>query len=125
MDKILISIVALLTTMSAFLGGLAVDVRTNPNNALGSVAPGLQAYVATTSPAGVTTTASTIFATSTCSSRTITTVASPIMLTFSDYANQTPTALFGHLQSASTTVDYQRKFMGVEGLKPIRSLPRH
>lgn len=52
------------------------------------------------------TTASMVVATSSCNARIISTQASPIMLTFSDYANQTPTAGFGHLQAASTTVVY-------------------
>ena len=73
---------------------------------------GIAANVATTSNPLIGTTGATLFATSTCSSRVITTYASPIMLTFSDYAGQTPTATFGHLQSASTTVVYDASVYG-------------
>lgn len=66
----------------------------------------LPAAIATTSNPTVTTTAGTLFATSTCVSRIVTTSASAVMLTFSDYAGQTPTGSFGHLQPASTTVVY-------------------
>ena len=62
--------------------------------------------VATTSNPTVGPLALTLFATTTCSSRVITTAASAVMLTFSDYAGQTPTGSFGHLQGASTTVSY-------------------
>ncbi len=74
---------------------------------VGASAPsGLPATVATTSANAVSTTATSLFATSTCSARIITTRAQPVMLTFSDYAGQTPTGSFGHLQPASTTVAY-------------------
>lgn len=72
----------------------------------GSAPSGLMSTLATTSVNAVSTTASTLFATSTCSDRVISTKAQAIMLTFSDYAGQTPTAVFGVLQSASTTVVY-------------------
>lgn len=72
----------------------------------GSAPTGLMSTLATTSVNAVGTTASTLFATSTCSDRVISTKAQAIMLTFSDYAGQTPTAVFGVLQSASTTVVY-------------------
>ncbi len=64
------------------------------------------ATVATTSNPTVGTTASILFATSTCAARTISTTASPIMLTFSDAQGKVPTATFGVLQAASTTVAY-------------------
>lgn len=72
----------------------------------GADATQIPATVATSSNPTVGTTAVTLFATSTCAARVITTYANPIMLTFGDYANQTPTATYGHLQSASTTVTY-------------------
>jgi len=71
-----------------------------------SAPSGLPASVATSSQAAVSTTAISLFATSTCSARIVTTYASPVMLTFSDYAGQTPTGTFGHLQAASTTQVY-------------------
>ena len=78
---------------------------------------GLQATVATTSANAVGTTATMLFATSTCSARIVTTAASPVMLTFSDYANQTPTGSFGHLQAASTTVSYDGGVYGCGKVK--------
>jgi hypothetical protein len=39
------------------------------------------------------------------------------MLTFSDYANQTPTGVFGHLQAASTTVVYDSGQFGCDRVK--------
>ena len=78
-----------------------------------SAPSGLPGTVATSSQAAVSTTAISLFATSTaCSSRIITTYASPVMLTFSDYAGQTPTGVFGHLQPASTTVAYDSGIYG-------------
>lgn len=67
---------------------------------------GLPSTIATTSNPTVGTTAVLVFATSTCASRVVTTVASPVMITFSDAQGKIPTALFGHLQPASTTVAY-------------------
>ncbi len=75
-------------------------------NASASAPTGLPATIATSSNPTVGTTALIIIATSSCAARIITTSASPVMLTFSDYANQTPTGSFGHLQAASTTVVY-------------------
>lgn len=52
-------------------------------------------------------------ATSTCSARVISTSGtSGIMITFSDYAFQTPTAIFGNWQGASTTVVYDAALYG-------------
>lgn len=81
-------------------------------DAKASAPPGLRTTVATTSPAAVTTSASVIFATSTCDSRIISTTASPIMLTFSENQNVVPSAIFGHLQAASTTVAYDSALYG-------------
>lgn len=66
----------------------------------------LPATVATTSEPTVGTTASLVFATSTCGARVITTYASPIMLTFSDNQGSVPSGSFGFLQAASTTITY-------------------
>jgi len=94
------ALIVAVVALSAYILGI------NTMPAFASAPPGLPASVATTSAAAVSTTASTLFATSTCNARIITTYADPVMLTFSDYAGQTPTATFGHLQSASTTVVY-------------------
>ena len=80
--------------------------------AFGSAPSGLMSIIATSSNPVVGTTVLTLFATSSCNARIITTYANPVMLTFSDYAGQTPTATFGHLQSASTTVVYDSGIYG-------------
>lgn len=78
-----------------------------------SAPSGLPAVVATTTNPTLTGgTAAALMATSTCAARTITTSASAIMLTFSDYAGQTPTGSFGHLQAASTTATYDSGQIG-------------
>ena len=75
--------------------------------------PGTQTKVATTSQSALTTTAQSLFATSTCTARIISTEgASSIRLTFSDYAGQSPTGTFGHVQLASTTVVYDAEQYG-------------
>lgn len=74
---------------------------------------GLPATMATTSNPAVTSTASLVFATTTaCSARVITTYASPVMITFSQVQGSIPTATFGHLQAASTTVAYDSGLYG-------------
>lgn len=75
-------------------------------SAKASAPSGLQATIATTSAPVVTSTATIVIATSTCSARVISTQGSAVMLTFSDYAGQSPTATFGVLQPASTSVAY-------------------
>ena len=85
---------------------------------VGASAPsGLPANIATTTNPTVGTTAALVFATSSCASRSITTSANPIMITFSDYLGQTPTATFGHLQAASTTVVYDSGQWGCGAVK--------
>lgn len=61
--------------------------------------------------------ANTLFATSTCTSRVITTYANPVMLTFSENQGNVPTAVYGHLQSASTTVAYDAGLYGCGKMK--------
>lgn len=102
------------------LGILAVlaFVFSGSGSSFGSAPSGLAATVATTTQYTVGTTAVTAFATTTnCSSRVISTVAQPIMITFTDQSGQVPTALFGHLQSASTTVVYDAGIYGCNAVK--------
>lgn len=73
---------------------------------------GLPATVATSSSPTINTTPAILFATSTCATRVITTVASPIMLTFSDVQGKVPSGTTGHLQAASTTVAYDADLYG-------------
>lgn len=94
---------------------LVVTYFSSNNNALGSAPTGLSATIATSTNPTVGTTALTVFATSSCAARIITTVASPIMITFSDAF--TPTATYGHLQAASTTVVYDSGQYGCGSVK--------
>jgi|CXWL01.1.fsa_nt_gi hypothetical protein len=73
---------------------------------------GLVTKVSTTSPATVNTTASLVFASSTCNSRIITTYASPIMIGLTDLIGFVPSGVSGHLQLASTTVAYDSGIYG-------------
>lgn len=77
----------------------------------------LAGTVATTGPMSVTTTASTVLATSSCAARIISTRESAITLTFSDNQGAVPTALFGHVQPASTTVAYDGAVYGCNAVK--------
>ena len=95
-DRVLIVLLVL-----AVVVGLATY---GTNVTLGSAPSGLPATVATTSQITVGTTAITVFATSTCAARIVSTTNKPIMLTFTDA--QTPTFALGVAQVASTTVAY-------------------
>lgn len=108
-----------LTKITLVLGGALIALTVsyflfaNAVPTYGSAPSGLPATVATTSNPVVGTTAVTIIATSSaCTSRIISTGSYPIMLTFSDYANQTPTGSFGFFQGASTTVAYDSGIYG-------------
>ena len=87
------------------------------NMAFGSAPSGLPSTIATTSNPIVNSTAAIVFATSTCSSRIITTASSTVMITWSDRTAQTPTASFGHYQAASTTVAYDSGLYGCDLVK--------
>ena len=81
--------------------------------AFGSAPSGLPATVATSSvntfaALGV----NSLFATSSCAARVVTTQGGYLELTFSDYAGQSPSATFGHYQAASTTVQYDSGLYG-------------
>lgn len=89
--------------------------------AVGAATSGLAASVASTTQETVlAASATTIAATSTCSSRVVSTGAQAIVLTFSDYAAQSPTlAGFGFYQPASTTVAYDSGLYGCGLMKAI------
>lgn len=76
--------------------------------AMGSASPGFATRLATTSAEVLASqTATAAIATSTaCTARVISTTNTQIMLTFDDYNNTAPTATFGYMQPASTTVVY-------------------
>lgn len=84
-----------------------------PSKSLGSAPSGLVATVATSSLMQVGSTSPvTLLATSTCTARIITTYSVPITLTHSNNLGKSPTATFGHLQAASTTVVYDSGLYG-------------
>lgn len=95
---------------------LVLSLSTRP--AIADSLPGVVAPIATTSNPTVTSSASLVFATSSCSARVVTTYASPVMITFGDVAgNGGPTATFGHLQAASTTAIYSSNQVGCGALR--------
>lgn len=111
------SSIAAILAIIFFIGIATWLVSSREPIALGSATAGLPASVATTSVETVGTTATMVFATSTCTSRIITTEGSPIMITFSDYAGQSPTGSLGHWQAGSTTVAYDSGLYGCGAVK--------
>lgn len=95
-----------------------VHPRVQP--AFSSAPSGLQAVVSSSSiNTLVGGTVSTLFATSSCSARIITTAGAPITVTFSDKVGQTPTATFGILQGSSTSVVYDSGQFGCGLIKVL------
>lgn len=92
--------------------GFLAGSYASQEDAFGAANPGTQATIATSSNPTVGTSPSLVFATSTCQARVITTYANPIMVYFSDFKGQRPSATAGHLQSASTTVAYDASVYG-------------
>lgn len=93
--------------------GAALYFLVGVPSARSSAPDGVPATVATSSLMSVgPSNAVTLTATSSCNARIVTTYANPVMLTFSDYLGQSPTATFGHLQAASTTVVYDSGVYG-------------
>ncbi len=94
-----VAIVALL--LFAYISGL----KQSP--ALGAATSGLASVVSTSSVNTIAANAvNSLFATSTCTSRIITTQAGYLELTFNDKTGQSPSGTFGHYQAASTTIAY-------------------
>lgn len=106
-------IVAMCATIFALL------VISSPKADASSYAGG-RAVIATSTLGFVVQTSQTLLAaTSTCTSRIITTTAQPVMLTFSDIQGLLPTAVKGHLQAASTTVVYDSGLYGCGAYRVI------
>ena len=107
--------------IAAFIAlGLTVfvlNLSTGLFNAQASAPSGLPATIATTSSQILTAaTAELVVATSSCSSRVITTSGSAVMMTFSANQGLIPSGFFGHLQAASTTVAYDSGLYGCNAL---------
>lgn len=100
----------------AFILGCVVSVPSVLPN-FGSGTPGTVTNVATSSFQAVTAaTAELLFATSSCSTRVISTNGGEARLTFSDYKGDRPTSVNGVLQAASTTVTYEAEVYGCNAL---------
>lgn len=92
-------------TLAIIVGMIVLTSLFLTQKSFGSAPSGLAGTVATsTLTYAIGTSANVAFATSTCAARIITTTTGAVMLTFTD--GQTPTAVTGHLQLASTTVAY-------------------
>lgn len=105
MKKIIIGIIVII--------GIAVIMfQSISEKKLGATQPNQQSLIATSSTVVVGIQQNkTLFTSNTrCASRIISTVAQPIMLSFS--SDITPTATVGHLQSASTTISYESGIYG-------------
>lgn len=86
----------------------------------GSAPTGQPATVATTTLSRTVGTSQTLlFATSTCTSRIISTTNGAVYLTFSDVQGIQPTAITGHLQLGSTTVAYDSGLYGCDAVRAI------
>ena len=113
--KLLLALVGLGFILTLLLG---YNLRNQDPN-LGQAAPGTEATVATTSVSiftagGV----NTLFATSTCTARIVsTTAAASLMLIFTDNQGIVPTATLGHFQPASSTVVYDAGLYGCDKVK--------
>lgn len=100
---------------------IALSLLYNFRPVSASAYPGLQARIATTTPLAVGPGSGMVeiaFATSSCASRVITTVASPIMMQFTlAFGSSTlPNGTEGHLQAASTTSVYDSGLYGCDAL---------
>lgn len=99
-----------LIVLAIFLTALALVMCVSTFSAKiadASAPSGLPATIATTTKVVMASrTAGPVIATSTCSARIISTQGVSIMLTFSDFQGDTPTASLGIGQAASTTVAY-------------------
>lgn len=117
------------TTLGAILiialaGLLAFYLVITTQKTQGSAPSGLPATFASSTGMTVTATAQRAFATSSsCSSRVITTLAQPVMLTFGDQNGQVPTISFGVFQAASSTVAYDSGLYGCGAVKVIGFIP--
>ena len=104
--------------IAALIALFAVFLLISPKTPALGAANEVQATVATTSNDVLGTTASLIYATSTCGARIISTGTSAIMLTFSDAQGAVPTGVNGIWQAASTTVSYSN---GTYGCSAVRA----
>lgn len=96
-----------------FITALALFLYQPTQPVQSSTWPGNVQRLATSSFQSVTTIVpELLFATSTCSTRIISTEAGAVRLTFSDYLGERPTALNGFAQAASTTVVYEAETYG-------------
>lgn len=99
---------------AALVWSIGVNYRADMN--LGSAQDGFPGVYATSSPITVSPTPVTVFsATTSCSSRSVSTTGKTVMITMAD--GLTPTASFGIVQPASTTVSYDATSYGCGVMK--------
>ena len=102
----------------ALLIGIIIGGMWFGDRSLASAPPGAPATVATSTAQSVTIgVAELLFATSSCSSRIVSTQGDAIKLTFSDFTGLVPSASVGHVQAASTTVAYDSGLYGCNAVK--------
>lgn len=106
-------------TLAIIVGMIFLTMTMLTSKVFGSAPSGLPASVASTSAQVIGTTQRLLVATSSCSSRVISTRTQPMMLTFSDNQGVTPTATTGILQPASTTVAYDSGQYGCGAVRVI------
>ena len=110
--KILIGVGVVLIAL--YFGFIAVSLKVGPvSTNLGQAPSGLQASYSTSTEFAATAVIRRLVATSTCSSRVITTGASAIVLDLSE-RNGAPIGFLGHWQAASTTVNYDSGVYGCD-----------
>lgn len=98
---------------------LTAMLFTQVNSVNGSAPPGLPAFVSSSSNQTIASTARLLFATSSCSARTISTRAEPLMLGFGEFVGFVPSAITGVYQAASTTVTYDSGQYGCGAVRVI------
>ena len=111
MNKILITIAGILLAGASFFIGLSQN-HTFGNAITQGIVPKVSTLSTTT--VGTSSINTIVAANSACVSRTITTVAQPVMLSFS---TMTPSAVAGIYQAASTTVTYDNAQFGCNAIK--------
>lgn len=106
------SYILTLSIIATLFVGVTLAVKFQPQPTLGEA--NILARVASSTNPAVTSTPVIVFATSTCVARVVTTYASPVMMGLRDVV---PSATFGLLQPASTTVVYPAETFGCSSVR--------
>lgn len=111
LQKTLLTLAITLTVFAGFTFSQGGDVFGSDGNAT-NIATSTYAYPVGTSQI-------VLFATSTCSSRIVTTRDIAVSLSFNEAAGRVPTAIAGHVQTASTTVVYDSEQYGCGAVRAV------